>query len=83
MEVCQPLRRQREPCRHGMAAAGLQNARLARRDHRGAQVRPGNRTSRSFRQTVSDPGDAGRPIEALLDPTGDNADNARMPRRLR
>ncbi len=36
-----------------------------------------------FRHTVRNPGDAGRAVEALLDPAGDDADHAGMPRRRR
>ena len=43
-----------------MAAAGLQDARLACGDHRRAQIEAGHGTPRSLRQTISHAGNAGR-----------------------
>ena len=54
---------------------------LARRDHRRTQVQPGHRSARSLGQAVRDAGDAGRAVEALLDPAGDDAHHAGMPGR--
>ena len=62
-----------------MAAAGRQDARLPRRDHRGAQIEARHRPPGALRHAVGDPGDAGRPVEPLLDAPGDDADHAGMP----
>ena len=56
-----------------------QNARLPRRDHRRAEIEPRHRAARPLRHPVGDRRDAGRAVEALLDPAGDDADHAGMP----
>ena len=48
-----------------------------------AEVEPGHRAAGALGHAVGDAGHAGRAVEALLDPPGDDADHARMPLRPR
>src|SRR3984885_16081634 len=64
-----------------MTAAGLQDACLARRDDRGAEIDAGYRTSGSLRQIAREAGDAGGAVEAFLDAPGDDAPHAGTPGR--
>ena len=79
VERVEPVRRQREPRGHRMPAAGGQDAHLPRRQHRGAQIEPRHRPAGPLRHPAGDPGDAGRPVEPLLDASGDDPDHAGMP----
>ena len=84
------LPQQRHTCRHRMAAALDKNTGIDRRPHGSAKIDARNGTTRasgigflarfalacfSCRHRNRE----GRPLEALLDPPGDDADNAGMP----
>ena len=62
-----------------MAAAVDEQPGLARRDDRRAERHAGHRAARAPADPVGERDDAGRPVVALLEPAGDDADDAGMP----
>ena len=78
-KLAEPIRRDGEPGRHGVASAFLQHARRDRRANRGAEIdafdgaagpRPGPARQRDGE---------GRAAEPVLDPRGEEADQPGMP----
>ena len=73
------LCRDREPGRHGMAAAIDQQPGLARRNHRRAEQQPGDRAARPPADPVGECYDTGWALVTLLEACGDNSDHPRVP----
>lgn len=68
-----------EAGRHGVTAAGQEKTGLARRDNSGPQVCPADGPPASFDDAVDQSADAAWPVEAFLQPPGNDADNTGMP----
>ena len=75
----EPVCRDREPGRHRMAAAVDQQPRLARGDHRRPQRQAGDRAAGAPADPIGERDNAGRPLIALLEPRGDDADDPGVP----
>ena len=70
---------QRKSRRHGVTAARRQNAFFLRRQHRRAQIGARDGTPRSVHFVAVPRQHQRRDVIAFFQPSGDNADNARVP----
>ena len=75
-----PIRRHRQARRHGMATAGDEQPCILRREHGGPQIDAGQRAARALADAIfAHRDDDRRAVQPVLQPRGDDADDAGVP----
>ncbi len=82
MEGFEPVGGEGEACRHRVPAAARHHPRLARRDHRRAEIKARKRAARALDHPLDMGAHAGRAVEALLEAACHDPHHAHVPAGL-